>query len=1494
LLFRRKKKIKKPLPRRIINAFIYFGAGLIVLILVLFAVSQTNTFREWLREKVITTVNESINGELFIEEIQGTIFTSLILNNTTLVQGEDTLLNSEKIEVRTSPLKMVFKIIHFRKIELTNAKISFLKDEIGALNISKLTEPSAEEVVQGTTVSDSKFTFKIHVADLSLNNVEFNLQTTENKNSNKIYDNFNLDDLSLKNLNLSVDAFADISGKEFWFNVRKLSARPNLRGFVLKNLSGNIQFKNDEISVSDFKLTTARSDILLTASAKEFPILGGGDIIIEETPIAVEMIANDFNFDDLTNFIPATDLLMGSIKTSVNAKGTLNDLTVKKLNVAFRNTNFNLRGNIKNIPAGDRMFLDVVFSETYFHPVDPNTLLRSIDIPVYADYGIIKIDSLSFKGNPLQFSTRMYVRTDRGNFDGLVKMNLFDKQMKYNIVLFTQNLDLNPVADIATNLNSHIVLKGEGTSPASMKNELHFTANWSEIENRKYQSLNLDATSADANINYSFGFESDTTSGKIAGGINFKDPENPFYNIDATLYKLNISDIIPGDETESDFNISISAEGNNFDPDSLELFAIISVDSSTIGDIKLDGRNLIVDIRKNHEGGRLVNLVSNLADITLSGNFSILDITSLIDAEATLISDYIDYTTTKINPIDEELSAVSKYEYSLPDQKVNIDYSIEFKDFELLSLFLGGVDLEIDGDINGKVTRTGESISIIVAMDVNYFKYLQEGKLYFISDMVLNTEILNDFSENFPDAFQSDIDLSVQKLFLTEKFEDIKLQLSIKHNKLALKFNGQLDNYLTTGLSGNIELKEKSINLLMDSLYIRYNKFDLWNKKLIDITYADEKIYFNKFHMTHLPGEIELSGLFSLTNAQNLTLKIDDIPGRDVSTDVFQIPKETTFDSKINLSVFWQGTAQSPLLNLSFNVDSVRIKNKNVGTLISSAAYQDRNLSFKIDFLDTLFNIKNPKLKVEGLLPVDLALQKTDKDTTDNEIHISLEASGLELITFGPIVPYVKNLNGKLIASINVSGTADSLNFSGNSTLDNLSFRANENNIKYEAYANLMLDNENITVNKLFLKNLDGTKNGGTIYANGKIAHENFKFGDITFYANGQLKVLGKETRAVNPTIYGDLTIAMKDETVYNRIGVKNTLNADLIIKKGADVTISPTRSAFSSSTDKFIYEFKEYATGINDEALIDSLILFSRLVSRQQKVGPSKPSNINLQLKIRVEDEAKMVFVISPEFQQNLTAYLGGDFEYSIVNDKPVATGELVLLDGSKLEFIKPFEASGSVKFFDEIDNPYLDITATYNDYYLPSDTLGLNNPEKEVQIKIRLIGPLQELDRNFIQQEGNISVYIRDNSVSDYQLDATKTTSDAMMFIIVGKFTDDATSQDRNVAASTATSFAGTVIGTILNESFGDFVRSVRFQQYGTETKFSLIGKYGRLRYEIGGTSQVFQDITRANLKFEIPPITSLRNLILRLERRDPLQGSSTYAEMITAFGVKYRFDF
>jgi len=130
--------------------------------------------------------------------------------------------------------------------------------------------------------------------------------------------------------------------------------------------------------------------------------------------------------------------------------------------------------------------------------------------------------------------------------------------------------------------------------------------------------------------------------------------------------------------------------------------------------------------------------------------------------------------------------------------------------------------------------------------------------------------------------------------------------------------------------------------------------------------------------------------------------------------------------------------------------------------------------------------------------------------------------------------------------------------------------------------------------------------------------------------------------------------------------------------------------------------------------------------------------------------------------------------------------------------------------------------------------------------------------------------------------------------MFIIVGKFTEDASVQETNFAVSTAASLAGSIVGGFLNDKLGDYVRSVQVRQVGTETKFSLIGKAGDFRYEIGGSSQIFQDFSRANVKIEWPVIPITPRLILHLERKESVFVSSTYSEMINELGVKYSFEF
>ncbi|OGV09949.1 MAG: hypothetical protein A2330_05525 [Ignavibacteria bacterium RIFOXYB2_FULL_36_7] len=229
--------------------------------------------------------------------------------------------------------------------------------------------------------------------------------------------------------------------------------------------------------------------------------------------------------------------------------------------------------------------------------------------------------------------------------------------------------------------------------------------------------------------------------------------------------------------------------------------------------------------------------------------------------------------------------------------------------------------------------------------------------------------------------------------------------------------------------------------------------------------------------------------------------------------------------------------------------------------------------------------------------------------------------------------------------------------------------------------------------------------------------------------------------------------------------------------------------------------------------------------------------------------------------------------------------------MEGSTLEFLKTLEAEGSIRFESEIANPYLDIVATYRDYYYPADETDAEK-EVEVAVKIEIQGPLKELDKRLISEGNNIKVYYGSENIAKNNPSPQYDASDAAMFILLGKFNDDARQQDRYAIASTATGLAGSLVGGFLNRQFGDVIKSVELRQVGSATKISLIGRAGNFRYEIGTSTDVYQDLSRANIKIEYPVS---RQLLLRLERKEAINTETTYtSEMINELGLKYRFEF
>ena len=504
-------------------------------------------------------------------------------------------------------------------------------------------------------------------------------------------------------------------------------------------------------------------------------------------------------------------------------------------------------------------------------------------------------------------------------------------------------------------------------------------------------------------------------------------------------------------------------------------------------------------------------------------------------------------------------------------------------------------------------------------------------------------------------------------------------------------------------------------------------------------------------------------------------------------------------------------------------------------------------------------------------------------------MNVHIKSDGFNLGAFGDILPVVNRLRGNLTSDLTLSGMPSSLKAEGYLTIKNAAFFLEANNLEYNAAADIKIDGKRLTIDSLMIANVPGTLNGGKLIGSGAAILENFVPTSSKFSINGDLKVLDIASKSASPSVYGSLVIGTNGtvELESGRIFVE----APVVIKD-ANLTFPQTQSAYQSNSENYVYRFlKDTVTKSTSEMDFERLISIAQKQETEKENSSSKKNILDYDLKISIENEATVVFVLSREFNQNLKAILDGNLRLERYSGKTSAQGELRLLEGSTLEFLKTLEAEGSIRFESDITNPNLDIVATYRDYYYPAEGSDAGK-EVPVAVKIEVSGPLKDLDKKLIGNGDNIKVYYGADNIEKNIPSPQYDASDAAMFILLGKFNNDATQQDRDAVASTATGLAGSLVGGFLNKQFGDVIKSVQLRRVGSATKISLIGRAGNFHYEIGTSTDVYQDLSRANVKIEYP-VT--RRLSLRLERKESINTETNYTnEMINELGIKYQFEF
>ncbi len=1483
-------KPKRSLFRKIINVFIGIVLGIIILFVVLLGFTQTKTFRDYLRDKIVAEVNSSINGKLSIEKIDGTILTSVFLRNTILTTQGDTILNVKNAVVKINILQLMLKKIYIRNILLEDAKIKLLQDSKGTWNYANLIKPTEEDTLK------SSFPFFIQANDIQIRNLNFTKQSHQFSGSTNSYQTANFDDLRINNLYLTAQAFIDIDNSNYLLMLNELSFKPNLKRFTLRNISGEFAVTKDFASVKKFIFITDSSDIRLDARLDSVNLFGDVELKdFKNYPVSIDLDASSLNFDDLSSFIGSTEILKGNPAVELKASGKFGGFNIQKLAVDYRTTHFEISGEVLKLNTPEDLFIKANISDTDINYKDVNALLPTLKLPEFAMLSVSSVN-IDYEGEPTNFKTKFSGNIENGYLAFECSLNVDSDPMQYDIKFETGDLDLNPIIGISTLLNSEGTLIGNGSSPAELDAVFNFSAKNSTFDNLPIEYFTIFSNAKNRLIELEIEGKSNNTDALIIGSMEFDNDTIPNYSLVGSIKHLDISTFSKVDENKSDLNFYFSAEGRHIDLDNIIGTYSFGIDSSSYNETIIDYSNIDLVFRKDSTY-REINLKSDFIDFNIKGNFNLDDAVKLTLYEGKTIADAISAKLNELNPLAvvDQSTDNRILDQEIPDivnNKIEFEYDFNFKDFSLIAAVTGLERLDVIGTGHGKITNSVPNFNINSIIDLKYFILIDNGSTIYISDAMSDIKFNRDNRLVSFDNLFGFASLSAKRFYSTGNIKNINADLVFSQSKLSFNISADYEEMLNAHVRGALTIAPIEQQINIDSLNVNYNELDWINKTPITIYFNPYRFNIADCLLYHDTSYVSLTGTIESSGEQQLNFVIGKLSGEIISKYFFgNSDPNLIANGNIITKVF--GDFEDPIINTNLNINNLSYDNFNLGKLTGRISYSDKKITSDIKFLDSTYNIDKPLLTFTGTIPADLSFTTVQNRFIESEeINIRLYSDNFNIRSLGHLIPGIKNQKGNLLADLVINGNISSPEYSGFLKLTDGYFIADNNNMPYDFGIDIKFQSSGLLIEKFSISNAGGTKFPGKIDGIGSVIFDGFKIDDLSIRFSGDIALLNEQSKIVSPLFYGDLQIGTQSDWVLTMRNDRLFFKGDVLLKE-TNLTIKTTDQATQTNSNfNFIY--------LVDSTKIDKeLIKFQEIVSSENnRVQESEESSLNIDydVRVKVENSARIIFILSQAVNQRLLVEMTGDLEYVSTGGFTRAQGAFNLMPGSKLEFFKTFDAEGFLRFESDVTNPYLDIIATYrSDYINPRDVNAL---PQDVAVKIKIKGPLNELGKNLAGNTESIGVYVGTRNIQNNIRDTSYDYADAFSFILIGKFKDDLTAQDRaqvagqtNAIGNTATSFLGSVLTSFVNSAVGDLINNIQISQTGDYTKFSLSGRIQNLRYSFGGTTELFQNFNKANIKVEY--LFGPRFLI-RLERKDPIVQTFGLDEKINEIALKYRFEF
>ena len=1501
-----------------------FGLFFFIIILLL-SFTQTKLFKERLRSLLASAITTQTNSSLTLGTIRGNFLNGFTIDSLTLRTGSEPFLSTKKIAISYELFDFYRRTFTIHSLTIEQPVIRLMRGADSIWNFNKITQTSTE-----TQTPSSPFAWKFRVERLLLTDGAFSLRDevrlNDPEHSRGLSEQVEYHDIAI--FSFSLELTAEYQRDSAHVTIKQLAFRSQHPSFILRKFSGEFGVGRSTATVRNMEIETDKSRLKLTASLGNFNPFEGIELEqLERKPVRLTLLADDINLNELKSFIAPIDFLNGSAYVDLETSGEFGNLSIDRLDLQTYSTTIKIKGTLQNLHKPNDLFMTVMMHDSRITPSDADRLLPPFHIPRFETAGVIEFSS-EYVGKPLDFKARMIATGEVGSVKAEGRLNLQGKEMEYDGTFETQKLDLGrfqPQVNVQGRFTAKGEIHGSGTSLRTLASTAKVLLDSSVFGKISLTNSEIAVTVKNEHLNATLALLSPGVKTKIQANADFTHRDKAMFSGDASFSDVDLARILGDKRYSSSLNGKATIKGAGSTIEDAEGDISMALGPSTFGEHRFGNEEMSLHVAQIENGTKELSINSPVVDLHLHGKFSMVTLidhlSSSVDATVHSIVDRLDATRT--SPVGKASVRISENKTENSDNgNVDVEYDCSVKDLKSLSIFWGGTQFNGRGTVRGTMKTSGQKLFLntTAAIEELFIGKIGQGTLMEGATLNLSTEhplqINGTSSTSYLPNFSAKVDFFANHILLNKtSCDSTRMTLLFRDSQGSFEAQSLIDSTINTILAGNVEAGPYHYELNLETLLLGFGSVHWQNNKQARILLDTGGVHLSNFQMARNNENLTLDASVQRNGRLAAQLRAH---GMDISqlgnyVGVSELTAQgQSFTGLVDIEAVINGTTDSPQLILSANGEKLTFRDQPIGRLVGKIDYLDKLLHLDIKLeergKDTLVV---PHLKLFGTIPINLALSGNDKRFPDQPMNLQIQANDLQLGILDPIIGSVHDLKGLLNCSVLVNGSPSSPLYGGNISISGVEFVFVPNNIRYHLSGQLHADRDKIKLSNVQITNDSRDRSDGMATLAGSMTIHDFAISDFDLTANGQLLILSSASRQNVQTMHGTLFTAAGSEGLhFSGTYDHSFLTGQIFINEASLVFPPKTSATYVTGGDVINYiVIDDTSKGSSQKKLLEQFYSGSNTENLDTSNGFAKFEHsiwdgLKYDLRIETQGNVEIRMIFTQATNEELFAQLEGRVNLQKSESGPRMIGEIAVSERSYYNFFKRFDASGTLKFVGAPDNPELKIKATYQGVRQPPEATSDSTSQNVVVI----------LDITGTRYEPNLKMSMTVDG-KDWATEAKggDIQSDAISFILTGKFNSDLTSREKSDIVSNIGGAAGSsllfglpsqmlsgVLTDFLRTEFS-FIRSAEVTYQGGSLQESadlrLSGEVFRAYWRFGG--RIFNDIGNANVSFvvsmaEVFSAPSLRNLYLELERKVEGAEFIEQRKLSNAARLYYKFSF